>query len=203
MRVEEVKLIDTHVHYTINHNDSSVTLEGNATIKTRFDVNGNVRRTPDIGSFVLAMQVHENYYITTYSSSVYNISEDEQLMVINFAPYKSPLTQEHMTRFEKHAKTNGQWVQLRGDFQWHIMNNTLQAHENTYRHTYFMCEFIKKTGKGSGRLWDLLRQWDSTDLNPSRCPLSFTTVVLVYPKMFLFRFNEILFRLIRDSELEA
>ncbi|PWA51304.1 inositol oxygenase [Artemisia annua] len=98
MHVKDVDIQSLHPQLYVG-NETTVTLGGNTSLLTSFQINGDVR-TPWLGDFTLSIKLKKNYSIRAASRITFQPSENQQKIDVTFEPSRTHLSEEQIIAAE-------------------------------------------------------------------------------------------------------
>lgn len=121
-------------------NNNTAAIKANISLQVRLHTKGLINPSPDLGTFTLTTGVlTQNNKITAFSNSSFILSETEQRLDLFFEVNKTNLTEEQMSIIEEMGLYGNIWMNLIGNFNWHLVLRKIQFLKKNERRSQFSC----------------------------------------------------------------
>ena len=120
MRTANLKLVNVdmkHVDINFDIHKKAVFPNVNISLLVNLEPQGNLKLSPMLATFNLSTNVIEGYPIEALSYSMFNISRNEQLIILRFEPHPILLPPKKMRYLKNKLQDKDIWFNLDGDFK--------------------------------------------------------------------------------------
>ncbi|PWA82307.1 O-Glycosyl hydrolases family 17 protein [Artemisia annua] len=136
------KTVDVqHMHANFNiHNNDTVSLEEvRVSLRVNFGDTNKVKVYPEFGTYTIIKNVDNSHTIRAFSHAPYQISENEQLLLVKFKPSQIRLQKEQLKAFQQRLDEGLIWMRINGDFKMQLRLARFITFPHTTRHIHFVC----------------------------------------------------------------